>query len=117
MKKIGETFEDNSFIKAEAVKKFCEKNNIKKIVVADDAGLVVDALDGRPGVHTARYAGDHASQEISINKLLDEMKNIEEGKRTACFKCVLTAILENGEKIVCKGETKGKIATKARNNG
>lgn len=103
---------ENSFIKAEAVKRFCNKNNIDKIIVADDAGLMVDALGGRPGVHTARYAGDHAPQEVVLNKLLDEMREVEEGNRTASFVCVLTAILENGEKIVCKGETKGKIANK-----
>ncbi len=106
----GETFEENSLIKAKAVKEFCQKNNIRGIVVADDAGLMVDALNGRPGVHTARYAGNHAPQDVVLNKLLDEMKNIKDEDRTAKFVCVLTAILENGEKIVCRGETKGKIA-------
>ncbi len=115
--KIGNTFEENSDIKAEAVKKFCDKKGICKTIVADDAGLIVDALGGRPGVHTARYAGDHAPQEVVLNKLLEEMKYVETTKRTASFVCVLTAITENGEKIVCKGETKGKIATKMRNNG
>ena len=106
----GETFEENSFIKAKAVKEFCIKNNIEKIVVADDAGLEVEALGRRPGVHTARYAGDHAPQKMVLDKLLDEMKDVPEGKRNASFKCVLTAILLDGSKIVCKGETKGRIA-------
>ena len=113
----GETFEENSYIKAKAVKDFCDRNNINKIIVADDAGLMVDALGGRPGVHTARYAGDHAPQEVTLKKLLDEMKDIKEENRTAQFLCVLTAILPNGEKIVCKGVTNGKIATKMRING
>lgn len=113
----GETFEENSLIKAEAVKRFCNKNNINKIIVADDAGLMVDALGGRPGVHTARYAGDHASQEVVLNKLLEEMKNVDSDKRTASFRCVLTAILEDGTKIVCKGETKGRIAEKCGKMG
>ena len=69
------------------------------------------------GVHTARYAGDHAPQDVVLNKLLDEMKDVEEGKRTAKFACVLTTILENGEKIICKGETKGKIALKCGTMG
>lgn len=102
-------------IKAEAIKKFCTQNNINKIIVADDAGLEVEALGGRPGVHTARYAGDHAPQEVVLNKLLDEMKNVQ--NRTARFLCVLTAILPNGEKIICKGETKGKIAQKCGTMG
>lgn len=106
----GKTFEENSAIKADAVKKFCDKKNIKGIIVADDAGLMVEALGGIPGVHTARYAGDHAPQKVVLNKLLEEMKSVEDDKRTASFVCVLTAILENGEKIICKGETKGKIA-------
>lgn len=113
----GETFEENSKIKAKAVKEYCIKNNINKIIVADDAGLMVDALGGRPGVYSARYAGDHAPQETTLRKLLNEMENVEEEKRGASFVCVLTAILENGETIVSKGETKGRIAKEMRNNG
>lgn len=65
---------------------------------------------GRPGVHTARYAGDHAPQKVALDKLLEEMKDVKEEDRGASFICVLTALLPNGEKIVCKGVTKGKIA-------
>lgn len=108
----GKTIEENSMIKAKAVKQYCDENNINEIIVTDDTGLMVDALNGAPGVHTARYAGDHASQEIAINKLLNEMKNIEDENRTAYFECVLTAILTNGEYIIEKGITEGKIATK-----
>lgn len=66
--------------------------------------------DGRPGVHSARYAGDHAPQKVVLDKLLDEMKDVEEEKRTASFVCVLTLILENGEKRIYKGVTEGRIA-------
>lgn len=59
-------------------------------------------------MHTARYAGDHAPQEVVLDKLLKEMECIED--RSAKFVCVLTAILENEEKIICEGITKGKIA-------
>ena len=113
----GETFEENSKIKAKAVKEYCIKKDINKIIVADDAGLMVDALGGRPGVYSARYAGDHAPQETTLRKLLNEMENVEEEKRGASFVCVLTAILENGEEIVSRGETRGKIAKQMRNNG
>lgn len=105
----GETVEENSLIKAKAIKEFCNKNNINEIIVTDDAGLFVDALDGRPGVHTARYAGDHAPQIECINKLLTELKDVPDEKRGATFACVLTVILKNGEIIVCRGETRGKI--------
>ncbi|MCI8833647.1 MAG: non-canonical purine NTP pyrophosphatase [Clostridia bacterium] len=105
----GETIEENSLIKAKAIKEFCNKNNINEVIVTDDAGLFVDALDGEPGVHTARYAGDHAPQIECINKLLTELKDVPDEKRGATFACVLTAILRNGEVISCRGETRGKI--------
>ncbi len=107
----GTTFEENSLIKARAIKDFCNKNDINEIIITDDAGLCVDALNGAPGVLSARYAGDHASQEVTINKLLNEMKDIPKEKRTAKFVCVLTSISKNGDIIVARGETKGSIAT------
>ena len=106
----GQTFEENSLIKAKAIKEFCDINNINETIITDDAGLCVDALNGAPGVYSARYAGDHASQEETLSKLLNEMKNIPDEDRTAQFVCVLTAILKNGQVIVTRGETKGKIA-------
>ena len=105
----GDTIEENSLIKAKTIKDFCNKNNINEIIVTDDAGLFVDALDGRPGVHTARYAGDHAPQIECINKLLTELEDVPDEKRGATFACVLTAILKNGEVVTCRGETRGKI--------
>lgn len=108
----GETFEENSLIKAKAIKEFCNKNNINEIIITDDAGLCVDALDGKPGVYSARWAGEHATQEQILNKLLTEMKNVPEEKRTAQFICVLTAIMPDGNIITATGETKGRIATK-----
>ena len=105
----GETIEENSLIKAKAIKEYCNKNGINEIIVTDDAGLFVDALNGRPGVHTARYAGDHAPQEVSINKLLTELKDVPDEKRGATFACVLTAIMTDGTIISVRGETKGKI--------
>ena len=106
----GETFEENSLIKANAIKEFCTKKDINEIIITDDAGLCVDALGGRPGVYSARYAGEHASQEETLNKLLNEMENVSDENRTAKFVCVLTAILKDGRVVVAIGETKGKIA-------
>lgn len=106
----GKTFEENSLIKARTIKKYCDIKGIKEIIITADAGLCVDALYGRPGVYSARYAGDHAPQEVTINKLLQEMKDVPEDKRTAKFVCVLTAIMPDGELIVSEGETKGRIA-------
>ncbi len=108
----GKTFEENSRIKAEAIKKYCDQKGIKEIIVTDDAGLCVDALDGRPGVLSARYAGDHAPQEVVINKLLTELEGVPEEKRTAQFVCVLTVIMPDGESFTVRGETKGTIPQK-----
>lgn len=106
----GTTFEENSHIKASAIKNYCRKNNIEGLIITDDAGLCVDALDGKPGVYSARYAGDHAPQEVTINKLLTEMKGVPKEKRTAKFCCVLTCVLPNDEMITARGETPGSIA-------
>lgn len=111
IEETGETFEENSLIKAQAIKEYCDNLGIEEIIITDDAGLCVDALDGRPGVYSARYAGDHAPQEVTINKLLEEMKDVPENKRTARFVCALTAILPNKEIIRARGTTEGMIAT------
>lgn len=110
----GKTFEENSEIKAREIEKYCKENNIlDKIIITDDAGLCVDKLNGEPGIYTARYAGEHPTQEENINKILENLKtctNMED--RTCKFVCVLTAILPSGEKIVSRGECRGLIALK-----
>ena len=108
----GTTFEENSEIKALAIKEFCDKNGIlDKIIITDDAGLCVDVLNGEPGVYTGRYAGENPTQIENITKLLNNMKEYTKLEdRTCKFICVLTAILPTGEKIVARGECKGTIA-------
>ena len=108
----GETFEENSEIKARAIEEYCKEKGIKgKIIITDDAGLCVNCLNGEPGVYSARYAGDHAPQIEVINKLLNKMEKTED--RSCKFVCVLTAIIpETGEKIVARGECLGSIAKK-----
>lgn len=108
----GKTFEENSEIKARAVQRFCNSNNIEGIILTDDAGLCIDKLNGEPGVYTARYAGKNATQLEKINKVLTNMKQYNKmEERTATFVCVLTIIImKSNEKIVARGECKGKIA-------
>lgn len=114
----GETFEENSEIKATAVKEFCDKNNIEyDIITTDDAGLCVDCLNGKPGVYSARYASEHATQEENLGKLLNNIEKTGDTKRTAKFVCVLTSFLKNGTKIVSRGECNGKIAEQAKKLG
>jgi len=114
----GTTFEENSEIKAVAVKEFCDKNNIEyDIITTDDAGLCVDCLNGEPGVYSARYAGENATQEECLKKVLDNIKQTGDTERKAKFVCVLTSFLKDGTKIVSKGECYGKIAKEIKKLG
>ena len=115
----GKTFEENSAIKARAVKEYCDKNNIEyDIITTDDAGLCVDCLNGEPGVLSARYTGSHsASQEEILNKLLKNIEKTGDKERKAKFVCVLTSFLKDGTKIVSRGECQGRIASNIRKLG
>lgn len=110
----GSTFEENSRIKADAIKKFCNENNIKdKIIITDDAGLCIDKLNGEPGVYSARYAGEGATQIQILEKVLNKMQSYESKEDRSCtFVCVLTAVLTDGEVIAARGECKGTVAKK-----
>jgi XTP/dITP diphosphohydrolase len=87
----GKTFEENSYLKAAEAAKIM---NIPAL--ADDTGLCVDALDGRPGIYSARYAPD---QKSKIEKLLNELKDVPEEQRTAHFVCTMTLVSPEGEII------------------
>lgn len=112
VEETGKTFEENAIIKAKSA---CEKSGM--VCIADDSGLVIDALDGRPGIYSARYAGENASDEDKINKVLEEMVNVPDGKRTAKFVCVICCMYPNGEKIIVRGECNGTIGFAARGEG
>lgn len=100
----AETFKGNAFIKADYLRK---KASLP--VIADDSGLVVDALSGEPGVYSARYAGPDKNNEDNIRKLLKNLEGVEQDKRTAHFVCALCMLFPNGEKIEVQGEVSGKI--------
>ena len=104
VEETGTTFEENSFLKADAVMKASGLP-----VLADDSGLMVDALDGAPGVYSARY-GHKASDKERTAYLLENMKDVPEGKRGARFVCVITCLFPDGRKIVARGECPGVIA-------
>src|SRR5699024_6719460 len=78
--------------------------------MSDDSGLEVTALDGRPGVYSARYAGTHTSDQANIDKLLDEMKNVPAERRQARFVCTLAVAIPNQETIFETGYCQGSIA-------
>ncbi len=98
----GDTFERNALIKARAVAMICDYP-----ILADDSGICVDALNGAPGVHSARYAGENATDTDRINKLLSEMKNSQD--RTAKFVTAVAFIFPDGTEITASGEVKGYI--------
>lgn len=103
VEETGETFEENSFLKAQAV---MEASGMAAI--ADDSGLVVDALDGAPGVYSARY-GDLDSDEARTDLLLENMKDVPDGQRTARFVSVVTCVLPDGRKVSARGTVEGII--------
>ena len=78
------------------------------MVMADDSGLCVDALNGDPGVYSARYAGEH-TQQANRDKLLANLKDVEDPNRTARFKCVITFLKPDGTMLVGEGKVEGKI--------
>ena len=103
----GKTLEENAFIKSRTV------YNLTKIpTISDDTGLAVDTLNGNPGVYSARYAGEQCSYTDNVNKLLFDMKNIDQKFRTATFKTVITYVSHNLE-LVVEGSVKGIITDKA----
>ncbi|MGL4992444.1 MAG: XTP/dITP diphosphatase [Sarcina sp.] len=109
----GNTFEENSNKKAiEIVNYLNNKGEKNFIVMADDSGLMVDYLNGEPGVYSARYAGKHGDDQKNNEKLLNELKDINWENRDAKFVCVITAINSELDKIVARGEVLGKIQNK-----
>lgn len=101
----GKTFAENAYLKA--ISAFRATG---KAAVADDSGLEVDALNGAPGIYSARYAGENATNEQRIKKLLDSLKDVPAEKRSARFVCTICCILPNGDVITARGECPGKIA-------
>ena len=110
----GFTIEENSLIKATAILSFCKDNNIEYPIMTDDAGLFVDALNGEPGIYTARYADD----ELALNpnlpkyqcviKLLRKLNNQE--NRNAKYRCCVTIMMPSGDYNQEIGESNGTIA-------
>lgn len=104
----GETLEENSYKKAAALANYTDE-----MVVADDSGLFVDALDGQPGVHSSRYAGEDGNDKKNNEKLLEELEGVAEIDRGAKFATVIT-LIDGEEVIVKRGECTGRIIEEPR---
>ena len=110
----GLTFVENAIIKARHA---CQHTGLPAI--ADDSGLEVDALNGRPGIYSARYAGTQASDSANNTKLLQELNDVMEGQRTARYHCVLAFMrhAEDPTPILCHGVWEGRILSTPRGEG
>ncbi len=100
----GNSFEENAIIKAKTV---MEKTGL--LSIADDSGLEVEAIDNRPGIYSARFAGEEADDEANNQKLLSLLKDVPEEKRNARFVCAIAAVFPDGEALTVRGECPGRI--------
>ncbi len=103
----GKTFADNALIKARA-----GAANTGLITIADDSGLVVDELNGCPGVLSARWSGKHGDDEANNNLLLGQMEHVPDERRQAAFVCVCAVVFPNGEEAVVEGRWEGQLLRK-----
>jgi len=109
----GTTFEENAIIKARHA---AAATGLPAI--ADDSGLLVDALDGRPGVYSARYAGATATDDDNINHLLDELDGVAQDDRGAEFHCVACFLLHaDAQPLLANGSWRGRILSERRGEG
>ena len=108
----GESFEDNSIIKAKAVRKLVDESYPEPsqvLVMADDSGLEVDYLDKAPGIMSARFMGHNTSYDIKNNEILKRLEGVPDEKRTARFVCAVSAVFSGGEALVTRQTMEGRI--------
>jgi len=108
----GETFKENALIKAKAIA--AKINDGETIVMADDSGLVIDALNGEPGVYSARYMGEDTSYRIKNANLIERLDGVEVEDRTARFVCAIAAVFPDGSNVCVEGKIEGWIGYEER---
>lgn len=117
-KDIPDVIEDGTTFTENALKKASQIAQATGLMaLADDSGLEVDALGGAPGIHSARFTGEGASDDANNKKLLDELKDIDDGRRTARFKCVMVLYDPSGRWIKGEGVCEGLIAKAPKGKG
>ena len=102
----GSSFEENALKKARAI-----AAHTGCVAMADDSGLEVDALDGAPGIYSARYAGEPRSDKRNIALLLKTMRHVDTPQRGAQFRCVIAVVTPDGRELVAQGLCRGRITT------
>lgn len=107
----GQTFEENALIKATTIADIARKMPEYKnaVVLADDSGLEIDALNKEPGIYSARYMGEDTSYDIKNQALIDRLEGVPDEKRTARFVCAIAAALLDGSTEVVRGTMEGRI--------
>ena len=105
----GTTFEENAVIKAKAIAALCND-----IVLADDSGLEVDALNKEPGVYSARYMGEDTSYRIKNANIIERLAGVPDEERTARFVCAIAVALPDGRVLECKAAMEGRIGYEER---
>lgn len=107
----GQTFEENALIKATTIADIARKMPEYKnaVVLADDSGLEIDALNKEPGIYSARYMGEDTSYDIKNQALIDRLEGVPDEKRTARFVCAIAAALPDGSAEVVRGTMEGRI--------
>ena len=112
VEETGTTFEENAYLKAASA---CKESGLPAI--ADDSGLMVDALDGAPGVYSARYAGEGATDAQLVEKILHELSGLKKEDRTAKFVSVVCCVFPNGDVLTARGECPGWIGFEPLGDG
>lgn len=113
VEETGTTFEENSFLKANAV---MQATGLPAL--ADDSGIAVDALNGEPGIYSARYGFDDTLDDAGrVRLLLKNMENVPDGQRQAKFVCVITLVTPDGKTIQARGEVHGEVLREVRGEG
>ncbi len=114
----ADTFSGNAKIKAEALYEFLKNSGkCEYVVFADDSGIAVDALGGRPGVYSARYAGENASDDENLDKLLEELEKTGDKERKGSYVCVICAITPEGKCFFEEGRMDGIIIKQREGTG
>lgn len=117
----GTTFEENAVIKAKDIAEALKKKDAaaaeNMIVLADDSGLVIDALNGEPGVYSARYMGENTSYHVKNKKLIERLEGVPLKERTARFVAAIAAVMPDGTVFTTKGTIGGYIGYEERGEG
>lgn len=111
----GTTFEENALIKARAVS--AALTEADSVVLADDSGLVIDALGGEPGIYSARYMGEDTSYDVKNTNLIERLEGVPDEKRTARFVCAIAAVMPDGREFTVQAAIEGRIGYEQKGEG